>query len=143
MSIMKTIILYYSFSGKTKALAIQKANELGAAIEEIIDVKKPSKLKALTAGIHKAVKRKKAEIQPLKSALADYDHIIIMVPVWASHPAPAFNNIIEHIPSGKKIELIMVSAGGGTKSSAEGTKALIAARGCELTGYADVKAAQR
>jgi hypothetical protein len=33
----------------------------------------------------------------------------------------------------------MVSGGGGTKNSAEGTKNLIAARGCEVTDYTDIK----
>ena len=39
---MKTIILYYSFSGRTKALAVKKANELNADIEEVTEVKRPS-----------------------------------------------------------------------------------------------------
>ena len=136
---MKTIILYYSFSGKTKALAAKKANELGADIEEITEVKKPSTLKAFTIGAFKAIKRKKTEIQPVKSELSSYDQIIIMAPVWANKPAPAFNNIIEHLPTGKKIELFLTSGSGRTKGSAEGTKALAAARGCEVTGYTDIK----
>ncbi|MCL2705600.1 MAG: NAD(P)H-dependent oxidoreductase [Spirochaetaceae bacterium] len=136
---MKTIILYYSFSGKTKALASQKANELKADIEEVTEINKLSTFKAYTVGAYKAIKRKKTEIQPIKSVLANYDKIIIMAPVWGGRPAPAFNNIIEQIPAGKKIELIMVSGGGGTKGSAEGTKAIFTARGCEVTGYTDIK----
>jgi len=62
-----------------------------------------------------------------------------MAPVWAGKPAPAFNNIVEQIPSGKKIELVMVSGGGGTKSSSKGTIELFTARGCEVTGYEDVR----
>ena len=136
---MKTVILYYSFSGKTKKLAIKKANELGADIEEITEVKKSSMLKAFTVGAFMAIKRKKAEIQPVTSVLSGYDQIIIMAPVWANKPAPAFNNIIEHLPSGKKIELFLTSGSGKTKGSTEGTKALVAARGCEVTGYTDIK----
>ena len=136
---MNTIILCYSFSGKTKALAVKKAAELGADIEEISEVKKPSMLKAFTAGVFKAIKRGKTAIQPVKSELSNYDRIIIMAPVWAGKPAPAFNNIIEHLPPGKKIELFMTSGSGGTKGSANGTRALITARGCEVTGYTDIK----
>ena len=61
-----------------------------------------------------------------------------MVPVWAANPATVFNNIVEILPAGKKVELVMVSGGGGTRKSAEKTKALIAARGCEVTAYTDV-----
>jgi len=136
---MKTLILYYSFSGNTRKLASQKAAETGADIEEIIETKKMFVLKAYILGAYRAMKRKKTDIQPIKSQLNDYEKIIIMVPVWASNPAPAFNSIIEQLPSGKKVELIMVSAGSGTKSSAEGTKNLVAARGCEVTDYIDIK----
>jgi len=136
---MKSLVLYYSYSGKTKALAAKKAAELGADIEEVTEVKRCSIFKAFTAGAFRAIKRRKTEIVPIKSELKNYDQIIIMAPVWASNPAPAFNSIIELIPPGKKVELVMVSGGGGTKGSAEGTKALVTARNCELTGYTDVK----
>jgi len=136
---MKTLVLFYSFSGNTGKLASQKAAETGADIEEIIETKKMSVLKAYTVGIYKAVKRKKTEIQPIKSRLDSYEKIIIMAPVWAGNPAPAFNSIIEMLPSGKEIELVMVSAGSGTKSSAEGTKNLITARRCEVVDYIDIK----
>jgi flavodoxin len=136
---MKTLILFYSFSGSTRKLASQKASETGADIEEIIETKKMSVLKAYTSGAYRAMKRKKTEIQPIKSQLNNYEKIIIMSPVWAGNPAPVFNSIIENLPSGKKIELVMVSAGSGTKKSAEGTKNLIAAHGCEVTDYTDIK----
>ena len=136
---MKTIVLYYSFSGKTKMLAVQKASELGADIEEVSEKKKPSFLKALAAGTFRARKRKKAEIQPVKADLSGYDQIIIMAPVWAGYPAPAFNNIIELLPPGKKVELFLTSASSGTKGSVEGSKALVTGRGCEVTGYTDIK----
>jgi flavodoxin len=136
---MKTLVLFYSFSGSTRKLASQKAAEIGADIEEITETKKMFVLKAYTAGAYRAIKRKKTEIQSLKSQLDSYEKIIIMAPVWASNPAPAFNSIVELLPAGKKVELVMVSAGGGTKSSAEGTKGLITARGCEVTDYTDIK----
>jgi len=136
---MKTLVLFYSFSGNTRKLASQKAAETGADIEEITETKKMSVLKAYLVGAYRAMKRKKAEIQPVKSQLNSYEKIIIMVPVWASSPAPAFNSIIEQLPAGKKVELVMVSARSGTKSSAEGTKSLITARGCEVTDYIDIK----
>ncbi|MCL2265498.1 MAG: flavodoxin [Treponema sp.] len=137
---MKTIILYYSWSGKTKALAAQKAGETGADIEEITEVKRPSGFGAFFSGAPKAIGRKKTKIKPAASDLSGYEKIIIMAPVWASHPAPAFNNIVELIPSGKKIEIVMVSAGGGTKKTEQKTKELFTARGCEVVSYTDVKA---
>ncbi|MCL2175800.1 MAG: hypothetical protein FWB73_07130 [Treponema sp.] len=135
---MKTIILYYSWSGKTKKRAIIKAGEINADIEEVTEVKKPSGFGAFFAGAPKSIKRKKTNIKPVTSDLSKYDQIIIMAPVWAGHPAPAFNNIVELIPSGKKIEIIMVSGGGGTKKSKEKTIKLFTDKGCEVVNYVDV-----
>ena len=136
---MKTLIIFYSLSGNTKAYAEKKAKELGADIEEIIAEKKPSMLSALFFGVSKASKRQKIPTKPLRAQVIDYDKVIIMSPIWASNPAPAINNIFDLLPSGKKVELIMISAGGGSKKSAEGTKALVTARGCEVISYIDVK----
>jgi len=137
---MKQIILFYSYSGRTKILAGMKALELNADIEEITEVKKMSVIKAYVVGGFYALRRKRVKINPIKANLSDYEQIIIMVPVWAGNPAPAFNSIKRLIPSGKKIELIMISAGGGTKKSAEKTKEFFINRGCEVTGYTDVNA---
>jgi len=126
--------MYYSYSGNTKALANKKAQELGADIEEIIEVKKPF----IPIGIHRGIKRIGTEIRPIMSQLEDYDKIIIMAPVWADHPVSAIYSLIDCLPEGKEVELIMVSGGGGTRSSAEGTKALIEDKGCEVVAYTDV-----
>ncbi|MCL2079398.1 MAG: hypothetical protein FWH17_06080 [Oscillospiraceae bacterium] len=132
---MKTIILYYSRSGSTKALAEKKAIEINCDIEQIFDVRRPSVFSA----IFKAIKRAKKKIMPIKASLEEYEKIIIMFPVWASHPPPAINSFFECLPPGKKIEIIAVSKGGGTKESVEGTKNLIAEKGCEVIGYTDLK----
>jgi len=133
---MKTIILYYSHSGNTKALANEKAKELGCDLEEITEVKKPN----IFVALHRVVKRKKTEIKPIKANLDEYERIIIMSCVWASHPVAPVNSAIDCLPAGKEVEVVMVSGGGGTKKTAAGTKALIIGRGCEVVGYTDVKA---
>jgi len=136
---MKTIVLFYSRTGNTKFLAGKKAAELGAEIEEIREVKKTG----MIAGCYRALKRRKTEIQPIQAELGSYDAIVIMVPIWAGHPVSAIYGILERLPQGKKVELVLVSGGGGSKKSAEGTKACIAERGCELIGYTDIMAQRK
>jgi len=131
---MKTLIMYYSHSGNTKALANEKAEEIGADIEEIIEAKRPF----MPIGIHRAVNRTRTEITPIKSHLDDYEKIIIMSPVWADHPVSAIYSLIDCLPKGKQVELFMISGGGGTRSSSEGTKNLVTDRGCEVVGYTNV-----
>ena len=137
---MKILILFHSYTGKTKVLAEKKAAELGADIEEIVDVKRQGTFAAYTVGGFRAIRRKKTPVLPIKAQLDSYDKIILMSPVWGNRPTPAVNSAIECIPSGKKVEIIMVSASGKTGGAVEGTKALIYGRGCEVTEYTDVKA---
>ena len=133
---MKTVILYYSYSGNTKAVANKKAGELACDIEQITEVKKVN----LIAALYRAIKRKKTEIKPLESKLGEYEKIIIMSPVWASLPVSAVNSAIDCLPAGKQVELVMVSGGGGTKKTAAGTRELVIERGCEVASYTDLKA---
>ena len=77
-------------------------------------------------------------IQPIQLQPDDYDKIIIMSPVWAGHPVSAIYTVIDLLPTGKQVELIMTSRGGSTQRSVLGTKALVTDRGCEIVGYSDV-----
>ena len=131
---MKTLVVYYSYSGNTKALANKTAQELGADIEEINEIKSPSML----VGIHRAVNRIRTEIHPIKAQLDDYDKIIIMSPVWADYPVSAIYSFIDLLPKNKQIEFMLVSGGGGTVKSIEGTKALAMSRCCEVVDYSVV-----
>ena len=83
------------------------------------------------------MRRKKAELQDLTPDLSAYDKIVIAMPIWAGHPAPAINNIIDILPAGKEIELVMVSGSGSSADSAPKTKALIEAKGCKIVKYLD------
>ena len=136
---MKTLILFYSYTGKTKLLAEQKAAELSADIEEVKTIKKPFVLRAYFVESLRAMRCKKSAIAPIKSNLDDYDTIIIMAPIWAGSPAPAVNSIIDLLPKGKEIELLMVSAS-GTSGGATRNRTLIEARGCTVTTYINIKA---
>ena len=136
---MKAIILFYSYTGKTKALAEKKSHELGADIEEIKDLKRPGTIAAYVVGSLRARRQKQAAISPIQANLADYENIIIMAPLWAGYPAPAMNNILEALPAGKQIDMIITSGSGNSSASADNTKALITAKGCEVISYTDVK----
>ena len=48
---MNTQVLFYSYNGKTKAIAEELAAKESAVLSEIKDVKRPGKIKTYTAGI--------------------------------------------------------------------------------------------
>ncbi|MCL2670784.1 MAG: hypothetical protein FWF10_01970 [Clostridiales bacterium] len=137
---MKYLILYYSYTGHTKACAEFCASREGADdIAEIRDVKRPNKLKAFTAGVAAALRGKAWPIEELAADLAAYEHIHIFSPVWAGHMPPAVHAAIALLPAGARVSLCLVSATGGSRCR-EQAEAAIRARGCEVVGFADLKA---
>jgi len=135
---MKTIILYYSLMGSTKALALKKATEFGCEAEEVIQVKKYNLFTSYISGAFKAMRRVGVPIEPLKADLSQYDKIIIMSPVWAGHPAPAINSVLSLLPTGKQVEFYLLSEGSGSKKTAQKTKEIAQGKGCEVVCYYDV-----
>ncbi|MCL2153603.1 MAG: hypothetical protein FWH57_11725 [Oscillospiraceae bacterium] len=136
---MNTLVLFYSYSGKTKAIAGELAAKESAVLAEIKDVKRPGKIKAYTAGCFSAMKGKSWPIQPTDVNLAEYGRLILLAPIWASNPPPAFNAILEQLPSGKTVAVKMVSASGKSKCR-ERLDAVIQSRGSILESYEDIKA---
>lgn len=137
---MKTLVVFYSFTGHTKAIATKKARKLGADLLEIRELKKRSRPGAYLFGSLAARKRREVALDAFPTDWSSYDRILIAVPVWWGYPAPAFNTLVKCLPKGKEVEVDMVSASGETTPSAAGTKQLIADLGCHLIRYLDVKA---
>ena len=136
---MKTIVLYYSYKGHTKAVAQKMAKAQGAEAVEIQTKKVKSMVATAFFDCPRAMMRKAVPIKPITKNLAGYDRIILAAPVWAGNPAPAFNAMVKLLPKGKEVKVVLVSKGGETEKSAAGTKALIEKQGCRVAGYEDVK----
>ena len=132
---MKTLVVFYSYSGHTRA----KACELEEAATEIKDVQRPGKMKAYTLGCLAAIRGRAWPIEPLPVDFADFDKFILLSPVWASNAPPAVNAFLEQLPEGKTVAVIMVS-GGGKSGCREKLEARIKAKGCMLEDFEDIKA---
>ncbi|MCL2068919.1 MAG: hypothetical protein FWH00_03380 [Oscillospiraceae bacterium] len=136
---MKTLILYYSYSGKTRAIAEKLAAQESEDIAEIKDVKRPGKLKAYVGGIFAAGRGKAWPIQQLTVDLAAYDRLILLAPIWANNPAPQFNAVLDLLPQGKTVVVKMVSMSGKSDCK-ERLESAIKAKGCTLESFEDIKA---
>ena len=136
---MSTLVIYYSYSGHTKNIAENMAKADGFDVLEVKEIAKRSKLGTYFFGSFAAMRQKAVELQPFDTDFSSYDKIVIAMPIWAGHPAPAINSIIDMLPTGKEIELIMVSGSGNSSGSEEKTKALIEAKGCSVVKYQDIK----
>ena len=136
---MKPVILYYSFGGATRAEAKKRAATAGADVVEVLEAKKRGIFSAFLSGCPQALGRKASEIRPLSIDWSAYDDVTLMAPVWAGHPAPAFNAALELIPKDKILHVVLCSGGGETPKSKEGTIDLLRQRGYALSSYEDFK----
>ncbi len=136
---MKPAILYYSFGGATRAEAAKRAEASGADKFEIAEAKKRGLFSAFLSGCPQALGRKASAIQPLAIDWSQYDSVTLMAPVWAGHPAPAFNAALELIPKDKPLYVVLCSGGGETPKSKEGTIDMLRKQGYSLASYEDIQ----
>ena len=135
---MKTLVIFYSYSGKTKVIAKELAAKEAADIAEIKDAKRLGKLKAYTAGIIASMKGKPWAIQPLAVDLTEYGRLILLAPIWANNPPPAFNAMLGLLPEGKTVAVKMVSMSGKSNCKAR-LESVIKAKNGTLESFEDTK----
>ncbi len=92
---MKSLVVYYSLTGKTKLVAQVIAEALNATLLEIKETK-PRKLGPLVylTGGFAAITNRGSRINPIDVDLEEYETIFIGSPNWGSRPAPAINSFI-------------------------------------------------
>jgi flavodoxin len=92
---MKSLVIFYSLTGKTKLVAQTIAEALNAELVEIEEVKPRKRGFAthLTVGFA-AITNKESQIKPVNVNWNRYDMVFIGSPVWASRPTPAINSLV-------------------------------------------------
>jgi len=116
----KTLVLYYSLTGNTKAVADEIATRLGADIEEITCVDPYDT--NFQACIQRCMQEREAgvlpEINPVKADLSKYDVIFIGYPVWFGTYAPPVTKWLEGVDlSDKTVVPFCTFGSGGLESS--------------------------
>lgn len=92
---MKSLVVYYSLTGKTKLVSQVIAGAVDAALVEIKE-KKPRKLGPLLYLVRGfgAITNRGTEIRPVDVDVKQYERIFIGSPTWASRPVPAINSFV-------------------------------------------------
>lgn len=119
---MKTLIVCYSLTGKTKQLCTAMKRSLGAKITFISEAKNRTLFGAYVFGSLAARAKKAALIKPLDVDISEYNQIIVASPVWAGFPTPAINDFIRQYDlDGKRIYGFLTYAGnaGGADKALE------------------------
>jgi flavodoxin len=122
---MKSLVLYYSRTGKTKFVAETIASELGSDIEEIVDLKNRDGKRGWMSATQDASRGKETQIAQTTINPRDYDLLIIGTPVWAFTLTPAIRTYLRNNDlSGKKVALFF-TLGIRLGQTVEKTKSLI------------------
>lgn len=106
---MKTVVVYYSYSGHSKKIAQSLAKSVDADLTEINCISPRTMLGVLTAGIWKARKRRTANIAPIEADLSKYDRIIVIGPVWGGGIAPALYSFIRDYSLNDKLMYFIIT----------------------------------
>jgi flavodoxin len=91
---MKTLVVYYSLTGKTRLAAQAIAEALNATLVEIEERRPIPMPFVYVSGSFAAFMNRGTKIKPLDVDLRQYDRIFIGSPIWAYRPAPAINSFI-------------------------------------------------
>ena len=122
---MKSLVVFYSRTGNARFVAQTVAAEIGADLEELVDLKKRSGIIGYFGGGSDARRGKETGLGPTTKSYADYDLIVVGTPIWAGRPAPAITTYLrKNSLEGKKVAAFFVQ-GGKRPQGIEQVKALI------------------
>lgn len=116
----KVLVLYYSQTSNTKAVAQEIATKLNADIEEIVS------MNPYSGDFKETIERCKNEQQagivpenkPLKADISKYDVIFLGYPIWFGTYAPPVEAFLNKVDlSGKKVVPFCTFGSGGLESS--------------------------
>lgn len=113
---VKSLIVYYSYSGNTKKVAQALAeflNRKGQTMQ--IELIALDESRFFLGQCRRAFYRARARIEPVNCDLSGYDLICFGTPVWAFGPAPAMNTYLDNCigVQGKEI-ILFTTYGSGT-----------------------------
>ncbi|MDR0669602.1 MAG: NAD(P)H-dependent oxidoreductase [Treponema sp.] len=112
---MKTLVVYFSYTGNCGLVAGVIKNSLGAETLELklTDDKERKGLAKYIWGGKQVFSHAKPSLMPYKADWEQYDLIVIGTPVWAGSPSPALATFLDETRiSGKKIALFCCHRGG-------------------------------
>lgn len=137
---MKQLVIFYTFTGKCKKIADEKAAELGAELLYASEQRQRGKINAFLKGCRAAMRQDKSLLAPITIDLDKFDKYTVICPIWAGYPAPAFNSIIDMLPPNKDVDLIFASGSGNPTKGLDKIKAQLTAKNIRLGSISDIKA---
>ena len=116
---MKSVIVYYSYSGNTRKAAEALAEHLRKKSEvDVVELKATDESKDFFQQALRALVRTKAKTETVDADLTKYSLICIGTPVWAFGPAPAMNTFLSRCKGlAGKDAIVFTTYGSGAGNS--------------------------
>lgn len=135
---MDTLVMYYSFSGRTHYEAKRVAERVGGELYEVREQRRRSMFSLYLMGPREARRKTFVYVEPIAVNLEDYDRVILLAPIWGGWPAPAFNSMVRELKPGMEAEVILTSDSGRARDIAA-VRREVERRGVCVTGVSVIK----
>jgi flavodoxin len=91
---MKNLVVFYSWTGNTKAVAKEICNCVEGDLLELREMEQRTMPFGFITATIAAAFGKKSKIHPIDIDVNQYDNIFIGTPIWAGKAAPAINTFL-------------------------------------------------
>ena len=109
---MKTLIVFYSRTGCTRAVAEKLAPQLGADLEELQEKADRRGVAGYMLAGRDAMLKRPADLLPTTRRPADYDLVVIGTPVWAFTMCPAVRAWLQREAANLRATAFLCTQGG-------------------------------
>ncbi len=132
---MRTLIIFHSHTGHTRALAERVHGACGGDLVEVRPRTPYGRLSAYLRGAPRARRREADAVEPPVIDVSAYDRLVIGTPVWGGHPTPVINGAVAALQgAGKKSAVIFVTCGARPGDALAVLRAALAGRGVTVVG---------
>ena len=137
----KTLIIYYSRTGNTRAVCERLAKEIDADIVEIKDLKNRMSKLGIIGGMFRTILSMRTKIFPEKIDMTDYSNVILSSPIWAAKVAPALRTAIYlNGFKDKKVVMLVTCDSFYAEKYQDKMKKLVEASGGEVSAFYQIHA---
>ena len=137
----KTLILYYSKTGNTRAACEALQKEIDADIQEIKDLNSRKGFWAAT-GMLKIFMGMQTDIEPETVDFGSYDTLVIAAPIWAAQFGLAMRTFVQRSDfDGKRVVIFITADSFIEEKYQDKHKALVEKSGGTVIGHFQIQAA--
>ena len=122
---MKTLVVYFSRTNRTRFVAEKIAKHLETDTEEVKESQTKKGMMTFMKASLAAMLSRETEIAEPSKIISQYDLIIIGTPVWYTRPVPAITTYLKKIKlTGKSVAFFCTNEGSGAETTFKKLKEL-------------------